>query len=275
MPSPSIKTWEGAVLWLRQQPESMDLVRACFYDDPLIDAARRYRASSEWTAVEALLPATPGRALDIGSGRGIAAYALAESGWQVTALEPDPSSVVGAGAIRELARASSRHIEIVETWGEELPFQDASFDVVHCRQVLHHARDLSQLCRQIGRVMKPGATFLATREHVISRPGDLPAFLRSHPLHSLYGGENAYLLGEYKSALTSAGIVLDQVLNPLQSDINTFPETLNGIRARLARKLGLPSPKLIPAALLAARGALSRTPGRLYSFVGHRAAAPQ
>ena len=34
-------TWEQAVLWLRQQPDSADLVRACFYDDPLSAAADR------------------------------------------------------------------------------------------------------------------------------------------------------------------------------------------------------------------------------------------
>jgi hypothetical protein len=28
-------TWEQAVRWLREQPEQQDLVRACFYDDPV------------------------------------------------------------------------------------------------------------------------------------------------------------------------------------------------------------------------------------------------
>ena len=49
--SDSAHTWEGAVLWLRSQPDQADLVRACFYDDPLLDAARRYHRSIEWAAV--------------------------------------------------------------------------------------------------------------------------------------------------------------------------------------------------------------------------------
>ena len=188
------RTWEEAVLWLKAQPEEVELVRACFFDDPLIDAAERYYASSEWDAVRKLTGPTGGRALDVGAGRGISSYALARDGWQVTALEPDPSAVVGAGAIEQLATASNLPIEVVRDWGESLPFPDASFDLVYGRQVLHHARDLPTLCAEMARVLKPAGTFIATREHVIFKDADLAVFLAEHPLHRLYGGENAYRL---------------------------------------------------------------------------------
>jgi SAM-dependent methyltransferase len=265
-------TWEEAVLWLKRQPDAADLVRACFYVDPLSDAAERYWQSSEWRAVREFLPARAGRVLDIGSGRGIAAYALARDGHAVTALEPDPSDVVGAGAIRQLAEATGTDIEVAETWGEELPFPPAHFDVVHCRQVLHHARSLTQLCQQIGRVLKPGGIFVATREHVLSRSEDLPAFLQSHPLHHLYGGENAYRLDEYTEAIRSAGIDLDHVLNPLQSDINLYPETRESTKQRWAARLGIPLATIVPDAALRLVGSRSHVPGRLYSFVGRRSA---
>ena len=160
-------TWEEAVTWLKSQPEHVELVRACFYDDPLLSASERYLSSDEWQAVRALLPAPSGRALDLGSGRGISAFALARDGWETVALEPDPSLIVGAGAIRSLATEAELNIEVVEEWGEQLPFGDDLFDVVHCRQVLHHARDLAKLCEEIYRVLKPGGVFIATREHVI------------------------------------------------------------------------------------------------------------
>ena len=264
-------TWEQAVLWLRGQPDQDALVRACFYDDPLTDAAKRYHASSEWRAVRRLLPTRSGKALDIGAGRGVSSYALARDGWSVTALEPDASSVVGAGAIRSLAREAKLDIDVVETWGESLPFDDATFDLVHCRQVLHHARDLAQLCREVGRVLKPQGMFIAMREHVISRREDLPAFLASHPLHNLYGGENAYLLDEYEQAIRGAGIHIDRVLNPQESDINLYPETTRDAKRRLAKRLGLPVAGLIPAPLLTWWGKRDRMPGRIYTFVGHRA----
>lgn len=262
-------TWEEAVLWLKQQSDQAELVRACFYDDPLIDAAYRYAASSEWQAVRTFLPIPSGKALDIGSGRGISAFALASDGWDSVALEPDNSAEVGAGAIRNLADEAGLNIEVVENWGEKLPFADNSFDLVHCRQVLHHAKDLPQLCREIGRVLKPGGTFIATREHVISRYEDLPLFLASHPLHKLYGGENAYLLQEYLNAIKTGGLVLTSVLNPFQSDINLFPETVAGLRRRIATKLKLPT-ELIPLFVLGLLGAMSQAPGRLYTFVGRK-----
>jgi len=263
-------SWEDAVLWLRNQPDQHELVRACFYDDPLIDAAARYYESSEWAAVRTLLPRSPGLALDLGAGRGISAYALARDGWQVTALEPDPSAIVGAGAIRTLCAEAGLGIEVIQEWGEQLPFADSTFDLVHCRQALHHARDLGQLCSEMGRVLKTGGRLIATREHVISRKEDLPRFLASHPLHHLYGGENAYQLSEYRNAIESAGVRLVKILNPLQSEINVFPESLQNMKRRIARRLAFPFPRLIPDFALRLAGDMMDHPGRLYSFVGEK-----
>lgn len=265
----SLLSWEEAVSWLKQQPDQAELVRACFYDDPLIAAAQRYAQSDEWKAVRALLPAPPGKALDVGAGRGISAFALARDGWDTVALEPDGSMMVGAGAIRSLMSEAGLNIEIVEEWGELLPFMDNEFDVVHCRQVLHHAKNLPQLCREIGRVLKPGGAFIATREHVISRREDLDAFLDGHPLHKLYGGENAYLLQEYQDAIRKGGIALTAVLNPYQSDINLYPGTVAGLKRRVAAKLHL-SVRLVPDAALGLLGAISNAPGRLFTFVGRK-----
>ncbi len=264
-----LMSWEEAVAWLKRQPDQADLVRACFYDDPLLAAAERYAASSEWAAVRTLLPSQPGKALDVGAGRGISSFALARDGWHTVALEPDSSPEVGAGAIRRLTAEAGLDIDVVEQWGEQLPFQDNSFDLVHCRQVLHHADNLPNLCREIGRVLRPGGVFIATREHVISRRADLEIFLAAHPLHRLYGGEHAYLLREYVTAIQRAGIALTSVLNPWRSDINLFPQTRTDLKRRIAARLRVPL-AWIPDMLLGRLGALDTTPGRLFTFVGRK-----
>lgn len=255
--------------WLRSQPDQAGLVRDCFYDDPLLEAAQRYHRSTEWAALRRLLPGTPGRALDLGAGRGITSYALAREGWQVTALEPDPSPLVGAGAVRRLAVEAGLPIAVEQGHGEALPFVDGAFDLVVGRAVLHHARDLAALVRAAARVLAPGGLLVACREHVLSRPEDLQAFQAAHPLHHLYGGERAYLLAEYLGALRGAGLEVIRVLNPWASDVNLFPDSQEALRQRLARRLHLPG-RAVPRVLLEGLGRMRREPGRLYSFVARR-----
>lgn len=270
--------WEHAVQWLRAQPDSQDLVLNAYYDDPLIDAARRYWESSEWQEIRKLLGSTRGQALDVGAGRGVASYALAREGFLVAALEPDNSSLVGAAAIRSLAKESRLPIRVVEGFSEHLPFGDVQFDLVFARAVLHHTQNLRSACSEFFRVLKPGGRLVAVREHVISRERDLPAFLSRHPLHRLYGGENAFLLSTYRDAMSQAGFTMNCMLSPLSSVINYAPYTEETLKNVIADRVGAP---------LAMRGVLRRAlslpglwsaaikvfswvdhrPGRLYSFV--------
>jgi SAM-dependent methyltransferase len=274
--------WEEAVARLRQQPDQAQLVFECYYDDPLLGAAERYWRSDEWREVRALLAGCRGSALDVGAGRGIASYALARDGLTVTALEPDPSNLVGAGAIRSLAQESGLPIKVVEQVSERLPFSANVFDVVFARAALHHTRDLPAACREFFRVLKPGGLLLAIREHVISSPGDLPRFLEQHPLHKLYGGENALLLQQYLDAIAGAGFQDVTILSPWSSSINYAPRNLESLKDELVTLAlaGVPAAKRMMRAALdvggvwrlmrAALERLDRRPGRLYSFVARR-----
>jgi ubiquinone/menaquinone biosynthesis C-methylase UbiE len=274
------QTWEDAVSWLISQPEKQELVQACYYDKPLKSAAERYWKSEEWQAIQKFLPQYHGTALDIGAGNGIASYALAKDGWQVKALEPDSSDVVGVGAIRQLASESFLPIEVVQEFGERLPFDNQTFDLVFARQVLHHAQDLQQLCNEIYRVLKPGGIFIAVREHVISSPSDLPQFLNSHPLHNLYGGENAYLLKQYVQSIKLAGLQVKKVISPFENVINYAPFTEESLKQELNKKINrIPGGNIIYQ-LFSGRNTfkiflnllsiVDHRPGRLFSFVCYK-----
>jgi len=278
-------TWEEAILWLRAQANRQDLVRACYYDDPLEDAAERFRASEEWAATCQLLKGfLPGRVLDLGAGRGIVSQAFAHTGSAVTACEPEASAIVGRAAIESLATRMGKPIEVVDAQGEALPFAANSFDVVYGRAVLHHAGDLGQFCSEAARVLRPGGAALFVREHVISRPEDLAAFQAAHPLHPLCGSENAYPASEYESALVGAGLRLRRVLGPLEDPVNYFPATRAEVDLAVAHQV---AESLFGAGKWSGRFArlivntpgcrrlvtrwLSRaldTPGRHYAFLG-------
>lgn len=271
-------SWEDAVRWLREQPDQQELVRLCYYDDPLEDAARRFYKSSEWQATVALLAGAPtGEVLDLGAGRGIASYAFARCGRRVTALEPDSSPLVGNRAISKLAADTGFAIEPLAAFGENLPIEDGRFAIVYGRAVLHHAHNLAALCKEVTRVLKPGGLFLAVREHVISRSEDLPEFLAGHALHKLYGGENAFRLDEYLAAIRGGGMQVRKIIGPYDNPVNYWPQTteqiqqavlmrLPGVARYPARRaLAIPALWKCVAALLSA---WSKAPGRHYAFVG-------
>ncbi len=270
-------TWEDAVSWLIAQPDKQEIVRDCYYDHPLKATADRYWHSPEWQAIRAFFPTQEGYALDLGAGNGIASYALAKEGWQVKALEPDSSNLVGCGAIRQLAQETALPIAIIQGVGENLPFEEGTFNLVFARQALHHAQDLRQLCTEIYRVLEPGGVFVAVREHVISYQRDLPKFLDSHPLHKLYGGENAYLLKEYLGAMKLAGLYVEQVIGPFDSIINYAPLTEASLKDELKKRFNrIPGGGIASQLLLSDRifhpflqllSKIDQRPGRLFSFI--------
>jgi SAM-dependent methyltransferase len=223
--------------------------------------------------------------LDVGGGRGIASYALARDGFSVTTIEPDPSALVGAEAIRSLAAETGLAIEVVEESSERLPFEDNRFNVVFARAVLHHTKSLTAACSEFHRVLKPGGILLAIREHVLSQKADLPAFLEAHPLHHLYGGENAYLLDEYMGAIEQAGFTDLRAIPYWHSAVNFAPYTLRSLQRELVSRIGLGLPGIggfaarlvgLPAVWWGLQRVLTRLdqrPGRSYSFVASRGAA--
>jgi SAM-dependent methyltransferase len=276
-------SWEQTIRWLRAQPDQAELVQSGYFDDPVEAAATRYWQSPEWQQVAARLPiANGGQALDFGAGRGIASFALARLGYKVVALEIDRSELVGADAIRSIARNTGLPIEVTESSSARLPFRDGTFDVVFGRAVLHHVDDLEEVCREFYRVLKPGGTFIAIREHVISRESDIEAFRSLHPLHKYYGGENAYTLKRYSSAIKSAGFLLQEIIRPLRSVINLFPHSIADVQTEVARRVSLGNrvlarmagaairlPMLWPIVLRTIELADHRA-GRLYSFMARR-----
>jgi 2-polyprenyl-3-methyl-5-hydroxy-6-metoxy-1,4-benzoquinol methylase len=162
---------------------------------------------------------------DVGTGSGITSYAFARSGAKfVHAIEPDRDERLRQGAMRRLGYTD--RIGIISTPGERLALSDAAVDVVYCRQVLHHASDLNLFLRECARILKPGGTLCACREHVVSDARELEMFLDAHPVHQLAGGENAYSVGRYLEALREAGLIVRRVVQTYDRVICAYPEVI-------------------------------------------------
>ena len=96
-------------------------------------------------------------ALDVGCGGGLLAEEFAGLGCRVTGVDPSAESLATA---RAHAAASGLAIDFVEATGEQLPFEDGSFDIVYCCDVLEHVDDLQRTLNESARVLKPGGLYM-------------------------------------------------------------------------------------------------------------------
>lgn len=95
--------------------------------------------------------------LDVGCGGGLLAEEFARLGFRVTGVDPSERSLATA---REHAAGSGLAIDYHRAVGEELPFPDASFDVVYCCDVLEHVADLDRVVSEAARALRPGGLYL-------------------------------------------------------------------------------------------------------------------
>jgi SAM-dependent methyltransferase len=269
-------SWEEAIEILRKDPQHRQLIYDAYLTSDLYENCRRFADSAEFAETLRLIRAYRPDArdiLDIPAGNGIATYALARAGFDVVAVEPDPSASVGRGAIATCLSKANFKARIVDAFGEKLPLDSGSFDVVYVRQGLHHAQDLKTMIREYARVLRPGGVLLGCREHVVDNYGSsLQDFLDAQPDHQLYGGENAFTLPDYRAAFASAGLNVVQEIGPYDSPINLHPNTPERLRAKIlgsapGRMLGLVLPKSLVSKLGMWQLKRSNRSGRLYSFV--------
>ena len=98
------------------------------------------------------------RVLDIGTGAGHTALALAPHASSVVLTDPVPAML--ATARRVFGEVGVRNAQFVEAVAERLPFQDASFDIVTTRLAAHHFEDVGLAFREVTRVLRPGGVFI-------------------------------------------------------------------------------------------------------------------
>ncbi len=114
-------------------------------------------------------PGPFGRALEIGAGTGYFTLNLLQAGMLESATCTDISPGMLA-TLRENAEGLGIEVETEAADAEQLPFADASFDLVLGHAVLHHIPDLGRAFAEFARVLAPRGTIVFAGEP--SRYGD-------------------------------------------------------------------------------------------------------
>ena len=130
------KWWSDEIRWVRTL-KNLVPARLSWFDTKI-----------DWTGK---------RVLDLGCAGGFMAEALDARGADVTGIDPAEDAIAAA---RVHAAASGRAISYDVGVGEDLPYDDASFDAVVCVDVLEHVRDLGLVMAEVTRVLEPGGMFL-------------------------------------------------------------------------------------------------------------------
>lgn len=145
---------------------------------------------------------TPGRVLDVATGGGHTALALAGVARHVTAYDlTEPMLRAARGLLRERGVGAA----FVAGDVEALPFADGVFDVVTCRIAAHHFGSPAAAVREVRRVLRPGGSFLL-QDILGHDDAEAAAFIteverRRDPSHV-----RAYRVVEWKAFLRAAGL---------------------------------------------------------------------
>jgi SAM-dependent methyltransferase len=169
-------------------------------DNPLIHL--------EETALVPLLAALPpGRALDAACGTGRVSGYLADAGHDVLGVDVTPEML-------ELARAKVPSAEFALGRLEELPVDDASFDVVVCCLALDHCTDVGPAIAELARAARPGGRVILTDIHpCMIHLGGQAAYVDEHGTWAFVRG-HPHLHSDYLRAFAASGLEVDDLLEP-------------------------------------------------------------
>jgi SAM-dependent methyltransferase len=105
----------------------------------LLEVPRVIDLSTEGLAIKSIL--------DVGTGTAIFAEAFSKQGFRVTGIDTNPKML-------EVARCLLPGGEFLEAQAENIPFDDASFDLVFLGNVLHETDDPLKALKEARRVSK-------------------------------------------------------------------------------------------------------------------------
>ncbi len=159
--------------------------------DRMVEIALNSRLRPDW------------RALDIATGGGHTALAIAPSVREVVATDLTPEMLAVAESF--IRGKGTTNVTFQEADASALPFGEAEFDLVTCRIAPHHFPDCAQFVREAARVLKPGG-LAAVIDNVV--PGDPLAARHINAFEKLRDPSHnwEYSAAEWETFFVAAGL---------------------------------------------------------------------
>jgi demethylmenaquinone methyltransferase / 2-methoxy-6-polyprenyl-1,4-benzoquinol methylase len=127
--------------------------------------------------VDAIDPQPGQRVLDVATGTGMVAFALAARDCEVVGLDQSEQMLTRARAKLAASGAPARRVSFVRGEAERLPFADASFDALTFTYLLRYVDDRLGTLRELARVVRPGGR-IGMVEFAVPEPGILRSLWR-------------------------------------------------------------------------------------------------
>ena len=94
--------------------------------------------------------------LEIGAAQGLSILSIKKIGYEIVGIEPSEEAI-------EVSKKLSKHynikLEIKKGYGENIPYDDDTFDVVIADSVIEHVKDVEKVFKEIYRVLKKSGCF--------------------------------------------------------------------------------------------------------------------
>ena len=158
--------------------------------------------------VELCRPTPDAVALDVATGAGHTALALAPHVRQVIATDITPE-MLDLGRTLQTERGIT-NVEFKLASVDDLPFADGSFDIVTCRRAAHHFADIHHALAEMRRVLKPGGRLVIDDRSV---PEDDFVDATMNRLDVLHDESHVreYRPSEWERMLSEAGFQIEAV----------------------------------------------------------------
>lgn len=166
-------------------------------------------------------PAGHEQVLDVATGGGHTALAFAPLVREVVAL--DLTQPMLDAARDHLTSKGVTNVTYCRAAAEDLPFDDACFDIVVCRIAAHHFADAAAYAREASRVLRPGGLFLLA-DHLGLDDPEYDAFMDRFERWRDPSHVRAYTVDEWRAFLEPAGLAIEHAEPSFKRDSYPFQD---------------------------------------------------